>query len=630
MSQFSLDFSQDNFDDALFQTILLEQNKVRDVDIALAKLLCEGNTGDVFYLILLLLQSEQNQNSCLVLSEIDWYNPFLLQSELIAEQIELTPFKDQRLALAALAQHNAVGDDKPLVLFNNHLYLARLAHYETYLAQRFSELANRAININCDDLSSLLNQYFPAQQTTEVDWQKVACAIAALSAFCVITGGPGTGKTTTVTKLLAILQSLYQKAPLTIKLVAPTGKAAARLSESIIGAKGRLSLDPELANRIPEQAQTIHRLLGVIPNSNKYKHHAGNPLHLDLLIVDEASMVDLSLMAKLVAALPADARLYLLGDKDQLASVDTGCILNDLCADLVLGTPPSYSEQRAGLLNGVCFNGNTQLAGSKSSYQLQDVMAFLQKSHRFKSDSGIGQLAMAVNNNDQHHLDWVLNQGFYELSLFNLTNDTYTQLIERAAQYYSQYITAIKSQQSAQVIHGLFSDYQLLAAVREGPYGVNELNKRVERKLAEKGLIYPYSRYYAGMPIMVTQNDYQLKLFNGDIGIILPSEDGQLQATFIDEQGVLRAFNPARLPSHELVYVMTIHKSQGSEFKHTAMILPPIQRAKQGVNRQLVYTGITRAKKHLELVCQPQVLRLAMNKSVGRSSGLRMRLIQGK
>ncbi|MCF2860403.1 exodeoxyribonuclease V subunit alpha [Pseudoalteromonas sp. SMS1] len=630
MSQFSLDFSHDHFDDVLFQSVLLKQKKVRDVDIALAKLLCEGNTGDVFYFVLLLLQAEKSQNSCLVLNDIDWYNPFLLQNELIIEPIELSPFKDQAAAREALKQHNAVGEGKPLVLFNDHLYLARLAHYETYLAHRFSELASREIRINHEALIRLLGQYFPQQQTSEVDWQKVACAIAALSAFCVITGGPGTGKTTTVTKLLAILQSLYQNAPLTIKLVAPTGKAAARLSESIIGAKGRLSLAPELAERIPEQAQTIHRLLGVIPNSNKYKHHAGNPLHLDLLIVDEASMVDLSLMAKLVAALPTGARLYLLGDKDQLASVDTGCILNDLCADLVLGVNPSYSSQRAQLLNKVCFDSEPQLTGSKSAYRLQDVMAFLQKSHRFKSDSGIGQLAMAVNNNDQHHLDWVLNQGFNELSLHTLTNDSYTQLIERAAQHYSQYIMAMQSQQTAQVIHGLFSDYQLLAAVREGPYGVNELNKRVERKLAEKGLIYPYSRYYAGMPIMITQNDYQLKLFNGDIGIILPNEAGILQATFIDEQGVLRAFNPARLPSHELVYVMTIHKSQGSEFKHTAMILPPIQRAKQGVNRQLVYTGITRAKNHFELVYQPQVLRLAMNKSVGRNSGLRMRLIQGK
>ncbi|OCQ22468.1 exodeoxyribonuclease V subunit alpha [Pseudoalteromonas luteoviolacea] len=626
MSQFSLDFSQGVFDDKLFQATLLEQNKVREVDIALAKLLCQGNAGDVFYLVLLLLQAEQSQHSCLVLAEVDWFNPYGLQSELLAEGVELTPFKDQEQTIATLQRHPAVGEDKPLVLFEERLYLARLAHYEAYLAQRFTALSNRPIAIEQEKLRDLLNRYFPEQSSEDIDWQKVACAIAALSAFCVITGGPGTGKTTTVTKLLAILQSLYQSAPLTIKLVAPTGKAAARLSESIIGAKGRLSLDPELAARIPEQAQTIHRLLGVIPNSNKYKHNADNPLHLDLLIVDEASMVDLSLMAKLVAALPEGARLYLLGDKDQLASVDTGCILNDLCADLVLGKNPTYSQPRAQLLNEVCFDGCSLLSGAKSAYKLQDAMAFLQKSHRFKSDSGIGQLALAVNNNDQSHLDWVLQRGFNELSMFNLSNEAYLDMVERAASHYSRYIQAMQAHQSPEVIHGLFSEYQLLAAVREGPYGVNELNKRVERQLAQHGLIYPYSRYYAGMPIMITQNDYQLKLFNGDIGIILPSEGGQLQATFIDEQGFLRVFNPARLPSHELVYVMTIHKSQGSEFNHTAMILPPIQRARQGVNRQLVYTGITRAKNHFELVCQPQVLRLAMKKSVGRSSGLKMRL----
>ncbi|ESP90369.1 exodeoxyribonuclease V subunit alpha [Pseudoalteromonas luteoviolacea] len=627
MSQFSLDFSVDNFDDTLFLDVLLEQRKVRSVDIALAKLLCESQFDDVFYLILLLLKAEQNQHSCLVLNDIDWFNPFELNLEQMEQTIELTPFKDKSQALESLHSHPAVGDDKPIVMFNEQLYLARLANYEAFLAKRFTSLAKRKIDLDTPQLKQLLNVYFPDTQGQMIDWQKVACAIAASSAFCVITGGPGTGKTTTVTKLLAILQSLYAKAPLNIKLVAPTGKAAARLSESIIGAKGRLNLAPELAELIPEHAQTIHRLLGVIPNSNKYRYHEKNPLHLDLLIVDEASMVDLSLMSKLVAALPEGARLYLLGDKDQLASVDTGCILNDLCAELKLGLNPKYSSQRAEFLNQTCFDGEKILSGASSKFVLQDVMAFLQQSHRFKSDSGIGQLAAAVNNNDQNHLDWVIQQGFDELSLFNLSNESYLNMIESAASAYSVYLRAIKDGADTEQIHQLFSEYQLLAAVREGPYGVNELNKRIEHKLAQQNLIRPYSRYYAGMPLMITQNDYQLKLFNGDIGIILPDSSGQLFATFIDEQGNLRSINPARLPSHDLVYVMTIHKSQGSEFSYTAMILPPIQRARQGINRQLVYTGITRAKHHFELICQPQVLRLAMNKSVGRSSGLRHRLL---
>ncbi|AOT09014.1 exodeoxyribonuclease V subunit alpha [Pseudoalteromonas luteoviolacea] len=628
MSQISLDFTPHNFDDMLFLEVLIEQRKVRSVDIALAKLLCNGLYDDVFYLILLLLKAEQSQNSCLILDDLDWFNPFELNVEQIEQPIELTPFNDKVKALESVNSHPAVGDSKPIVLFNGQLYLARLAGYEAFLAERFISLAHRKIDLNLTQLTQLLDIYFPEQVEDTIDWQKVACAIAASSAFCVITGGPGTGKTTTVTKLLAVLQSLYAKAPLNIKLVAPTGKAAARLSESIIGAKGRLNLAPELADLIPEHAQTIHRLLGVIPNSNKYKHHDKNPLHLDLLIVDEASMVDLSLMRKLVSALPERARLYLLGDKDQLASVDTGCILNDLCTDLQLGHNPKYSSDRAAFLNQVCFGGAPKLSGTSGKFLLQDVMAFLQHSHRFKSDSGIGQLAGAVNNNDHKHLDWVIHQDFSELSLYGLSNESYLEMIERAAAAYSGYLQAIHAGKSADQIHKLFSNYQLLAAVREGPYGVNELNKRIEHKLAQQNLIKPYSRYYSGMPIMITQNDYQLKLFNGDIGIILPDSSGQLFATFMDEQGTLRSINPARLPSHDLVYVMTIHKSQGSEFNYTAMILPPIQRARQGINRQLVYTGITRAKNHFELICQPQVLRLAMNKTVGRSSGLRFRLLK--
>ena len=622
---------------------LLSENRVRMVDIKLAELLCEQQHGDVFYLILLLSNAQQSQHSCLTLHDLDWQNPFnLRQAEFspLAQHVpdRLSPFSEGfgiAQALVCLQNHASVGPDKPLLLFDNRLYFARLAGYEHTLAQRLLQMSQQTVKIDNQALTQLLADYFPDQQTDSIDWQKVACAMAATKGFSVITGGPGTGKTTTVTKLLAILQSLYQHAPLSIKLVAPTGKAAARLSESILGAKDKLTSIPEhIKTLIPQNAQTIHRLLGVKPFTNKFRHSTANPLHVDLLIIDEASMVDLSLMAKLIEALPPHARLILLGDKDQLASVDTGSVMSDLCQGLTLGQTPHYSDARCAELNQLCFNGAEKLQSNPSDFKLADCIAFLQHSYRFDAKSGIGQLAQAVNTNNTGKLNYVeqeVNSGAFKDVIFDydLVSQPLDKLVQSAAHKYAEYLQLIAQQASSAAVHKAFSSYQLLAAVREGDYGVNNLNHRIEKQLAQRGLITLNSdqRHYVGMPIMIAQNDYQLKLFNGDIGILMLDENGQLKAVFIDEQGSERAFSPARLPAHDKVYVMTIHKSQGSEFNYTAMVLPPANQATAGINRQLVYTGITRAKNTFELVADKKVLLMAMNKSVSRASGLYERLV---
>ncbi len=396
-------------------TYLTDEHRVRVVDVKLAELLSGTNAqqgyDDLFYIILMLCLSQQSQHSCLTLTEVDWTNPFnLRQSDFIklegTQPDTLSPFSDDyttEAAIGYLLSHHSVGEQKPLQLFNQRLYFSRLAGYEQTLAQRLLTMSERQLNIDDAVLAQLLTRYFPDDPSIDIDWQKVACAIAATKGFSVITGGPGTGKTTTVTKLLAILQSLYQAAPLSIKLVAPTGKAAARLTESILGAKNKLSEIPDDINAlIPQSAQTIHRLLGVKPFTNKFRHDKSNPLHVDVLIIDEASMVDLSLMAKLIEALPDHARLILLGDKDQLASVDTGSVMSDLCQGLVLGQTPRYSKVRCEQLNTLCFNGAVKLkAQSQSEFKLADCIAFLQHSYRFDAKSGIGQLALAVNTNNR-------------------------------------------------------------------------------------------------------------------------------------------------------------------------------------------------------------------------------------
>ena len=627
---------------------LTNEHRVRVVDVKLAELLSGTNAqqgyDDLFYIILMLCLSQQSQHSCLTLTEVDWTNPFnLRQSDFTklegTQPDTLSPFSDDYTTEAAiryLLSHHSVGEQKPLQLFNQRLYFSRLAGYEQTLAQRLLTMSERQLNLDDAVLAQLLTRYFPDDPSIDIDWQKVACAIAATKGFSVITGGPGTGKTTTVTKLLAILQSLYQAAPLSIKLVAPTGKAAARLTESILGAKNKLSEIPDDINSlIPQSAQTIHRLLGVKPFTNKFRHDKSNPLHVDVLIIDEASMVDLSLMAKLIEALPDHARLILLGDKDQLASVDTGSVMSDLCQGLVLGQTPRYSKVRCEQLNTLCFNGTVKLkAQTQSEFKLADCIAFLQHSYRFDAKSGIGQLALAVNTNNRGILNYVEQQSseghFSDIILdYDFVSTPIEKLVNSAASHYANYLTLIAQGASVAQVHAAFASYQLLAAVREGDYGVNSLNQRIERVLQQQGLISvnPNQRHYIGMPIMVSQNDYQLKLFNGDIGILMPDDSGQLKAVFIDEQGNERAFSPARLPAHDKVYVMTIHKSQGSEFSYTAMVLPPLKQASIGINRQLVYTGITRAKQTFELVADKKVLQLAMSKSVSRASGLYERLV---
>ena len=629
-------------------TYLTDEHRVRVVDVKLAELLSGTNAqqgyDDLFYIILMLCLSQQSQHSCLTLTEVDWTNPFnLRQSDFTklegTQPDTLSPFSDDYTTEAAiryLLSHHSVGEQKPLQLFNQRLYFSRLAGYEQTLAQRLLTMSERQLNIDDAVLAQLLTRYFPDDPSIDIDWQKVACAIAATKGFSVITGGPGTGKTTTVTKLLAILQSLYKAAPLSIKLVAPTGKAAARLTESILGAKNKLSEIPDDINSlIPQSAQTIHRLLGVKPFTNKFRHDKSNPLHVDVLIIDEASMVDLSLMAKLIEALPDHARLILLGDKDQLASVDTGSVMSDLCQGLVLGQTPRYSKVRCEQLNTLCFNGTVKLnAQTQSEFKLADCIAFLQHSYRFDAKSGIGQLALAVNTNNRGILNYVEQQSseghFSDIILdYDFVSTPIEKLVNSAASHYANYLTLIAQGASVAQVHAAFASYQLLAAVREGDYGVNSLNQRIERVLQQQGLISvnPNQRHYIGMPIMVSQNDYQLKLFNGDIGILMPDDSGQLKAVFIDEQGNERAFSPARLPAHDKVYVMTIHKSQGSEFSYTAMVLPPLKQASIGINRQLVYTGITRAKQTFELVADKKVLQLAMGKSVSRASGLYERLV---
>ncbi|MBL0451316.1 exodeoxyribonuclease V subunit alpha [Aeromonas caviae] len=449
--------------------------------------------------------------------------------------------------------------------------------------------------------------------------QKLAAAMAAARPFAVISGGPGTGKTTTVAKLLAILvETGLQggKAP-AIRLVAPTGKAAARLTESIGAALQALDLPPEWVEAIPTEAGTLHRLLGVIPGRSQFRHHRGNPLHLDLLVVDEASMVDLPMMARLLDALPRHARLILLGDKDQLASVEAGAVLGDICSFIEQGISPAQAHW-------LSRQTGYRLQGTPSGASVRDSLCLLSKSWRFDQHSGIGQLARACNSGDGAAVEAVWGAGFGDISLHPWAGEAYNALIAEGVAGYGSYLKAARAGEDPAAVFKAFNGFQILCALRDGPFGVTGLNERLELALAKAGLIQRDGDWYAGRPVMVVRNDHGVGLYNGDMGLCLPDDTGRLKVWFEQPDGTLRALLPSRLPPHETVYAMTIHKSQGSEFAHTVLVLP--DSPSPLLTRELVYTGITRAKVRLDLYGDRALLAQAVRKKTERYSGLAERL----
>ncbi|MCK4840937.1 MAG: exodeoxyribonuclease V subunit alpha [Methylococcales bacterium] len=464
----------------------------------------------------------------------------------------------------------------PLILEQNRLYLQRYWFYEHRLAQQIKKLLNQSFPQNSFD--SLLSRYF-VDLIDETDWQKQATKKALSHAFTIITGGPGTGKTSTVVKILALLQELAEKEGrfLHIALATPTGKAATRLQQSIGLSKNTLPCSELIKQQIPETVATLHRLLGAQPPSPYFNHNANNPLPYDLIVVDEASMVDLALMSKLVDALKPDSRLILLGDKDQLASVESGAVLADLTTAL-----PEYTVE-------------------------------LKKSYRFKGE--IKALADAVNNQSVEQAWEILDNADPNISLLNV------DLIDYAAEQYSDYLLQIKNHVDFKTIFTTFSQFQLLCSNRQGDNGVVSINKKVEEKLVQQNKIQISGHWYIGRPVMIAQNNSAIQLYNGDIGICLfDKESAKLAVFFLRPDGSIKKVLPSRVPEHETVFAMTIHKSQGSEFDECVCVLA--DKINPVLSKELIYTAITRAKTRLKIVSSYLVFSQTLQQSVVRTGGL--------
>ncbi|MCX7206945.1 MAG: exodeoxyribonuclease V subunit alpha [Proteobacteria bacterium] len=501
------------------------------------------------------------------------------------------------------------GEFKPLTQDKDRLYLTRYWWYESQLATRLRQLAGEKCDVDLAKLATLLDELFPAS-SIQPDLQKVAAAAAVMQKLTVISGGPGTGKTTTVLRILAALQ-IMEGNTLSIKMAAPTGKAAARMSESVRERKSSLAVTPATLAVIPETASTLHRLLGPRPDGS-FKHHAANPLALDVLVVDEASMIDLALMAQLVEALPAHARLILLGDKDQLDAVDAGAVFAELCS---LKSPSADFIQALKSATGVTIASSKAPASS-----VGNAVMNLEHSHRFAAGGGIGKLASLVNSGDAKGALALLqpNDLFAETETELGWQPNSKTLLSRCDQGYAAYWQAVLAG-DVDAAFAAFDTFRVLTALREGHAGVMGVNQQLEAHWQAKKFIPENSLWYAGRPILITQNDYGVQLYNGDIGLAF-IENGAPRVAFKGEGNTLRWFSPARLPAHETALALTVHKSQGSEFDEVILLLP--DQPHELLSRSLIYTGLTRAKKKVEIWGSNDVLSKAIAKQSIRQSGL--------
>ncbi len=524
--------------------------------------------------------------------------------------------------IASLEKAEAVGSagqQKPLILHSGRLYLYRYWRYEQKFAEKIHHfLAQRPAPVDEDFLKQKLLHYFPDNPDGSINFQRVAAMRALTHSFTVISGGPGTGKTSTVAKIIAIFLEQFGEAK-KIVLAAPTGKAAARMKESIeiaLSEQGMLASLPDSMKKIfPREASTIHRLLGPISGSPYFHHNEENPLSCDVIVIDESSMVDLALMAKLFSAIPPHARVILLGDRDQLSSVEAGSVLGDICGPQA--AHEGFSAQFAALAQNLAIYS---LPVVENASLLQDAIIFLNRSYRFQK--GIADLAKHINEGNTSAIAANFSVNAYHgvsicgvNKIFEIQKKIH-ELVEAGA-----YDFLIRDDIAA-ALNRLF-DFAILCAHRQGQWGSESIGELIEQAIKRRfGERSEWAGLYHGKPIMIIKNNYELNLFNGDIGIVRrDSSTGQLMAHFPEANTEThRAIHIFRLPEFTSAHAFTVHKSQGSEFKKVIFIIPP--ELTPVLSRELLYTAVTRARESLEIWGSADVFTAAVTRPVRRFSGL--------
>lgn len=539
--------------------------------------------------------------------------PLLPDPQQWLQQLRASPW------VATPEQPEAVAADAPLVLENGLLYLRRYREYERQLAAGLQRIGRHPLPPpDMAALAPLFVRLFPQARDSE-DHQARAAGVTLRHPLALVTGGPGTGKTTTIARLLLLLaaQALQAGQPLPrVALAAPTGRAAERMAESLRLAVQRLQqegLDPALCAALPATGTTLHRLLGVIPDSPRFRHHADNPLPVDVVVVDEASMIDLPMMAKLVDAIASGTRLILLGDPDQLPSVEAGDVLSAILRASGDGIGTRADDAHA--LQGLLAAATLQPQATARAFAGRRVQ--LQRGYRQSAALDLAPLAHAVREGDSASALRLLRAGglagvqFHEGEADPLRGQR-----EHLLDHWRALADAADPVQALQQAGRL----RVLTALREGPQGARGLNSRIEQLLAGTT-----PGYFQGRLLLIAENSYRHRLFNGDIGICLRDGSGAMVAWFAgDSVDQPRAFHPAALPAHESAFAMTVHKAQGSEFDEVWLQLP--RQESRVLSRELVYTGLTRARQVLHVAASAEVLQSALKRHASRLGGLAWRL----
>ncbi len=597
-----------------------------DIDIHLAEFLSSngGESSPLFHLVIMMLSSRLSSGDvCLSLGDIEGksLSYFFGDDETGLNREIVIPGKTEMLD--TLGKSKAVGhegDYLPLILDSeDKLYFQKYYTFENSLASYIKNLAES--KIVPDEISIVKETFsllFP-QVEGETDWQSVAAYSALSGGITVISGGPGTGKTSTVVKILALLAELRIKTgrDISISLAAPTGKAAARLREAVNSAIETLPVGDDVKRLIPAETFTIHRLLGSIRNSHEFRHNSANPLAHDVVVVDECSMGDMALMCRLVQAVKPGAQLILLGDKDQLSSVEGGAVFGDLCGSAEGIYTEDFPVQGSKLF-GINFS-DSDIKNTDAS-KMNDSLIVLKKSYRFSGRSGIGILADLIKKGDASAAIDILGDESYPDVKFSGGNTP-----EKIGDIYKSSASSIISGldcSTEKKIAELIGKFSILTAVRRGPLGAEGMNSMAESVLFRLGVITSSEKFYNGRPVMISRNDYSLSLFNGDIGIT--SNTGTVEVVFPGNDGEPRVVHPSRLPEHETAFAMTIHKSQGSEFNNVLVVMP--DKWNMVMTRELLYTAVTRARNGVVIAAAPDIIREMIVTPTQRMSGLKRKL----
>jgi len=556
---------------------------------------------------------DPTQPQRLIEVDVDWPAP-----EAWLAQLQASPWVEVPGA------EDVVAGDAPLVLENGLLYLRRYREYERRLAEGLQRIATHPLpDADPGTLATLFGQLFP-QAHDGIDHQARAAAVALRHPLVLVTGGPGTGKTTTIARLLVLLAAQAVQADQAlprVALAAPTGRAAERMAESLRLAVQRLRLvgiAPALCDAMPSTGTTLHRLLGVIPDSPRFRHHPDNPLPYDVVVVDEASMIDLPLMTKLVEAVADGTRLVLLGDPDQLPSVEAGDVLSAILRASGDGVGTQADDAQA--LRVLLAPDALQPLAPPRRFAGRRVQ--LQRGYRQTDALDLAPLAHAVRDGNSATALALLRTG--TLAGVHFHEDQSDPLQHHREQLLGHW-RGLGEAADPGVALANAGRIRLLTAVREGPQGARGLNARIEALLAGVPRPGMAPGYFHGRLLLITENSYRHRLFNGDIGICLIDRHGSVTAWFPGETpDQPRGFHPGALPAHESAFAMTVHKAQGSEFDEVWLQLP--RRDNRVLSRELIYTGMTRARQALHVLGSAEVLEAALARHASRLSGLARRL----